>query len=190
MEMVINGSWRSVLKEPGLILGAIGIFTYVGAEVAIGSFLVNYVVEITTMKETQAANLVAYYWGAAMVGRFLGILTLKHFPPGKVLTVHATIAISLILISINSRGNVAVYSMVLVGLCNSIMFPTIFTLGIKDLKAGEEHKGSGLLATAILGGAIIPVFTGVMADEVGLRMALLLPTLCYGFIAVFGLRGR
>lgn len=185
-----TGPWRSILKEPGLVLGAIGIFTYVGAEVAIGSFLVNYIMEITSMNETQAANLVAYYWGCAMVGRFIGIVTLKQFSPGKVLSIHAMLAIALILISINTRGNISVYSMVLVGLCNSIMFPTIFTLGIKDLNSGEEHKGSGLLATAILGGAIVPVMTGQMADEVGLRMALLLPTLCYGYIAILGLRNR
>lgn len=189
-ENVDIGPWRSVLKEPGLILGAIGIFTYVGAEVAIGSFLVNYIMEITSLNETQAANIVAYYWGCAMVGRFIGIITLKKFSPGKVLSVHAMLAIALILISINTRGNISVYSMVLVGLCNSIMFPTIFTLGIKDLSPGEEHKGSGLLATAILGGAIVPVLTGQMADEVGLRMALLLPTLCYGYIAILGLRNR
>lgn len=185
-----NGSWKNVLKEPGLILGMIGIFAYVGAEVAIGSFLVNYVMEITPMNEAQAANLVAFYWGCAMVGRFLGIFTLKQFSPGKVLSVHSMLAIAFILISINSRGNVAVWSMVLVGLCNSIMFPTIFTLGIKGLGMGEEHKGSGLLATAILGGAIIPVMTGLMADEVGLRMAFILPTLCYGYIAILGLRSR
>ena len=186
-----NGAkWRNVLKEPGLILGAIGIFTYVGAEVAIGSFLVNYIMDMSKMNEAQAANLVAYYWGCAMVGRFIGIYTLKKFSPGKVLSVHSMLAIAFILISINSRGNVAIWSMVLVGLCNSIMFPTIFTLGIKGLGPGEEHKGSGLLATAILGGAIIPVVTGMMADEFGLRMALILPALCYGYIAILGLRNR
>lgn len=185
-----NSSWKKVFKEPGLIMGMIGIFTYVGAEVAIGTFLVNYIVETTTTSETQAASLVAVYWGFAMVGRFLGIFTLKKFAPGKVLTVHAMGAIALILISINSRGMISVYSMILVGLCNSIMFPTIFTLGIKGLGMGEEHKGSGLMATAILGGALIPVLTGQMADTMGLRTAFLLPTLCYGYIAIMGIRSR
>lgn len=183
-------SWRKVMKEPGLLLGMVGIFTYVGAEVAIGTFLVNYIMEMTAVAETKAANLVAIYWGCAMIGRFIGIFTLKHFSPGKVLSIHAMLAIAFILISINSLGLFSVYSMILVGLCNSIMFPTIFTLGIKDLQEAEAHKGSGLLATAILGGAIIPVATGLMADSAGLRMAFIIPALCYSFIALLGLRNR
>jgi FHS family L-fucose permease-like MFS transporter len=183
-----RGSWKNVLKDPSLLLGMIGIFAYVGAEVAIGSFLVNYIVGLTPMPETQAASLVAIYWGGAMVGRFIGIFTLKAFPPGRILTIHAILAIAFILISINSRGAMSINSMILVGLCNSIMFPTIFTLAIKDLSPGEEQKGAGLLATAILGGAIIPVITGEIADKMGFRMAFLLPVVCYGYIAFLGLK--
>lgn len=183
-----KGSWKKVMKDPSLILGMIGIFAYVGAEVAIGSFLVNYIMELTPMPETEAATMVAIYWGGAMVGRFLGIYTLKEFPPGKVLAVHAILAAALILVSINSKGIMAIYSMILVGLCNSIMFPTIFTLGIKDLGQGDEQKGSGLLATAILGGAIVPLLTGKMADSFGLRLAFLLPVICYGYIGLLGLK--
>jgi FHS family L-fucose permease-like MFS transporter len=108
----------------------------VGAEVAIGSFLVNYIIELIPMPETEAATLVAFYWGGAMIGRFLGIFTLNKFSPGKVLAVHAMLAIGFILISINSIGYWSIYSLILVGFCNSIMFPTIFTFGIKDLKHG------------------------------------------------------
>lgn len=183
-----KGSWKTVLKDQSLILGMIGIFMYVGAEVAIGSFLVNYIIGLTPMPETEAATLVAIYWGGAMAGRFIGIFTLKEFSPGRVLSVHSMLAISLILISINSRGLMSVYSMILVGFCNSIMFPTIFTLGIKDLGPGEEQKGSGLLATAILGGAFIPVITGEIADKYGFRMAFLLPVICYGYIALLGIK--
>ncbi len=183
-----NSTWTKVLKEPSLLMGMFGIFAYVGAEVAIGSFLVNYVMELTPMPETEAATLVAIYWGGAMAGRFLGIFTLKEFAPGKVLTFHAMLAIALILISINSRGLMSVYTMILVGFCNSIMFPTIFTLGIKNLGPGEEGKGSGLLATAILGGALIPVLTGMVADKMGFRVAFLLPVVCYGYIAFLGLK--
>lgn len=183
-----NGTWTKVLKDRGLLLGMFGIFAYVGAEVSIGTFLVNYVMELTPMPETEAATLVAIYWGGAMAGRFLGIFTLKEFSPGRVLTVHAMLAIALILISINSRGLISVYSMILVGFCNSIMFPTIFTLGIKNLGPGEEGKGSGLLATAILGGALIPVMTGMMADKMGFRVAFLLPVFCYGYIAFLGIK--
>lgn len=183
-----RGSWSKVLKDSNLVMGMIGIFAYVGAEVAIGSFLVNYIMELTPMPETEAATMVAIYWGGAMAGRFLGIYTLKEFSPGKVLSIHSMLAIALILISINSRGILSVYSMILVGFCNSIMFPTIFTLGIKTLGPGEEQKGSGLLATAILGGALVPVITGMMADKMGFRIAFLLPVLCYGYIAFLGLK--
>ncbi len=181
--------WREVIKEKGLLLGVIGIFAYVGAEVAIGSFLVNYVMDISQVTETQAAPLVAFYWGGAMVGRFLGIFTLKAFAPAKVLMTHALLAVILIVISMQASGTLAIGSMVLVGLCNSIMFPTIFTLGIKDLKAGQEKKGSGLLATAILGGAIVPLLTGLLADRMGLHQAFILPVICYVYIAWFGLKG-
>jgi FHS family L-fucose permease-like MFS transporter len=183
-----NGHWKSVIKDSGLILGMIGIFVYVGAEVAIGSFLVNYVIHIKIMPETEAAHLVALYWGGALVGRFIGIFTLKVFAPGKVLTFHSMLAVALILISVNSRDFISIYSMILVGFCNSIMFPTIFTLGIKNLSPGEEGKGSGLLATAILGGALIPVLTGELVDATGFRVAFMLPLLCYAYIAFFGVK--
>ncbi|HSI28606.1 MAG: sugar MFS transporter [Methylophilus sp.] len=183
-----ESSWLEVLKEKGLLLGVIGIFAYVGAEVAIGSFLVNYVMDISHATETQAAPLVAFYWGGAMVGRFLGIFTLKAFAPARVLMTHALLAVILILISMQTSGTLAIGSMVLVGLCNSIMFPTIFTLGIKGLKAGQEKKGSGLLATAILGGAIVPLLTGLLADRMGLHHAFILPVVCYIYIAWFGFK--
>lgn len=180
-------AWVDALSNPRLLTGMMGIFLYVGAEVSIGSFLINYITAISKMTASEAAHLVAIYWGGAMAGRFLGIFTLKEFPPGKVLAVHATMAISLILISINSRGSMAVYSIVLVGLCNSIMFPTIFTLSLRGLEK-MAHKASGLLATAILGGALIPVMTGRIADSMNLRVAFALPLLCYLYIAVFGLK--
>ncbi|MGE3611041.1 MAG: sugar MFS transporter [Bacteriovoracaceae bacterium] len=176
---------KDLLKESHLIWGIIGIFAYVGAEVAIGSFLVNYVMEFLQMPKTEAANYVAIYWGGAMAGRFLGIFTLKEFNPARVLNIHALLAISLILISINSHGMMAIYSIVLVGFCNSIMFPTIFTLSLNGLNS-SAHKASGLLATSILGGAIIPFIVGQMADHVGLRMAFTVPVFCYIFIAYFG----
>jgi FHS family L-fucose permease-like MFS transporter len=181
-------TWRDVLSDKRLVLGMVGIFAYVGAEVAIGSFLVNYVINLTQLPETQAASLVAFYWAGAMVGRFIGIFTLKAFAPNKVLIVHAVLSITLIIVSMNNTGLLAVYSMVLVGLCNSIMFPTIFTLGIKNLKTGQEKKGSGLLATAILGGAVVPLFTGLIADSLGLHHAFILPIVCYAYISWLGFK--
>lgn len=180
--------WLEVLQEKNLLLGVIGIFAYVGAEVAIGSFLVNYVMEILHVPETEAAPLIALYWGGAMVGRFIGIFTLKAFAPAKVLLTHALLSVLLILVSMQTTGAVAIGSMVLVGLCNSIMFPTIFTLSIRGLKAGQEKKGSGLLATAILGGAVVPLLTGLLADRVGLHHAFVLPVICYAYIAWLGVR--
>lgn len=180
-----SGSWREVLKTPNVIFGMVGIFAYVGAEVSIGSFLVNYVIMMQKMPETQAANLVAIYWGSSMAGRFLGIFTLKEFIPGKVLNIHALLAIALILVSINSKGDMAIYSIILVGFCNSIMFPTIFTLGLQGMEKSTQ-KVSGLMGTAILGGAVVPMITGQMADYAGLRMAFAIPTLCYLYIALFG----
>jgi len=183
-----ESTWLEVVQEKSLLLGVIGIFAYVGAEVAIGSFLVSYVMEILHVPETKAAPLIALYWGGAMIGRFIGIFTLKAFAPAKVLAVHALLAVVLILVSMQTTGAIAIGSMVLVGLCNSIMFPTIFTLSIKGLKTGQEKKGSGLLATAILGGAIVPLLTGLLADRLGLHHAFILPVLCYAYITWLGWR--
>ncbi len=181
-------SWRSLLAQRGLTLGMLGIFSYVGAEVAIGSFLVNYIQELTQLPETQAAPMVALYWGGAMLGRFIGMFSLKAFAPAKVLITHACLSILCIVISMQSTGMIAVYSLVLVGLFNSIMFPTIFTLAIKGLNAGSEKRASGLLATAIVGGAVLPLLTGMLADHIGLQHAFILPVLCYGYIAWLGIR--
>ena len=184
-----EASWTSVLKEKNLILGMIGIFTYVGAEVAIGSFLVNYITGIVPMSETQAASYIAFYWGGAMCGRFLGIYTLKLFSPGKVLMLHSLLAIALILTSINTTGYLAIYTLIAVGFCNSIMFPTIFTLAIKGFEKSAE-KPSGLLATAIIGGAFIPLFTGQIADASGLATSFILSAVCYAYIAFYGFKWR
>ncbi len=182
--------WRQVLQQRGLLLGMIGIFCYVGAEVAIGSFLVNYIKELTQMPEAEAASFVALYWGAAMVGRFVGIFSLNAFSPARVLAAHATFAIIFIAISMNASGMLAVFSMLAVGLCNSIMFPTIFTLAIKGLASGQEKRGSGLLATAIVGGAVIPLLTGLVADGFDLHHAFILPIVCYAYIVWFAVTRR
>ena len=176
-----------------LVMGALGIFAYVGAEVAIGSYLVNYLglPDVAGLKEAEAAHYVAYYWGGAMVGRFLGAYLLQKFNPGKILAINALFAIVLILTSISSVGSVAMYTIILVGLCNSIMFPTIFTLALKGL-GKHTTQGSGILSTAIVGGAIIPVIQASLADNpnVGLRYAFIIPAVCYLYIVWFGLKGH
>jgi FHS family L-fucose permease-like MFS transporter len=180
----------SIWKHPNLLLGAIGIFTYVGAEVSIGSFLVNYfgLPEIANLSAKTAAGFVSFYWGGAMVGRFLGAGLLRRFRPGSLLALCATIAAALVIASMLLGGHTAMWTILAVGLFNSIMFPTIFSLGVAEL-GPLTGNGSGLLTMAIVGGAILPVIQGVVADQVGLHHAFVLPVICYLYILYYGLSG-
>jgi FHS family L-fucose permease-like MFS transporter len=173
-----------------LILGVVGIFAYVGAEVAIGSHIVSYLAlpNVASMDPSQAGKMVSYYWGAAMIGRFAGAYLLNKFSPTKLLALNAVGAVVLILISMNSTGAVAMWSLLAVGLMNSLMYPTIFTLAVAGLGRHTE-EGSGLLCTAIVGGALVPLLFGFIADHSGLRIALLLPVVCYLYVMWYGLRG-
>jgi FHS family L-fucose permease-like MFS transporter len=213
MEESPKGGYLKLLKNKGMLMGALGIFVYVGAEVSIGSFLVNYFSEmnmslVVSQNETmmQIANTIAsvfnktfsdadpksllgifviFYWGGAMIGRFVGAYLTKIMTPGKVLSIFAILAIMMILISINTLGLISMWSILAVGLFNSIMFPTIFTLsleGLGDLKA----QASGLLCMAIVGGAIIPFIFGSLIDSFGFKTAFVLTILCYGYILFFG----
>jgi FHS family L-fucose permease-like MFS transporter len=208
-----KGGYLKLLKNKFMLMGALGIFVYVGAEVAIGSFLVNYfsdmnLAPIILKNETmmQIANTIAntfnktftdadpksllgifviFYWGGAMIGRFVGAYLTKIITPGKVLIIFASFAVAMILISINTTGLISMWSILAVGLFNSIMFPTIFTLsleGLGDLKA----QASGLLCIAIVGGAIIPFIFGSLIDGFGFKIAFILTILCYGYILYFG----
>ena len=175
-----------------LVFGAVAIFVYVGAEVAIGSLLVNYFKEPYTLglAEAQGSKLMARYWLCAMVGRFIGSLfTLRKFKPGKVLAAHAVIACALVVTSVLTTGWTAVLTIIAVGLLNSVMFPTIFTLAIEGLGRHTE-QGSGILCAAIVGGAFIPALQGVFADKAGLHISFLLPAICYLYIAWYGTRGH
>ncbi|MFN3874120.1 MAG: L-fucose:H+ symporter permease [Ignavibacterium sp.] len=172
-----------------LLLGAIGIFVYVGAEVAIGSFLVKYFVSLdSSMIEMEAGKMVSFYWGGAMVGRFIGSAVQRKIKPGTVLGFNAIMASLLVLTSMMTNGKVAMWSILLVGLFNSIMFPTIFSLAIRGL---GKHTGqaSGILCMAIVGGAVIPVIQGLIADSIGIHHAFILPVLCYLFISYYGFKG-
>ncbi|RZK23498.1 MAG: sugar MFS transporter [Hymenobacter sp.] len=181
---------RSAWQYPHLLLGVVGIFAYVGAEVAIGSHIVSYLALPTVMglDTTAAGNQVAFYWGAAMVGRFAGAYLLNKISPAKLLAINAMGAIILVLVSINTTGALAMWSLLAVGLMNSLLYPTIFTLAVAGLGRHTE-EGSGLLCTAIVGGALVPLLFGTIADHGGLRLALLLPVLCYAYIMWYGLRG-
>jgi FHS family L-fucose permease-like MFS transporter len=178
----------SIWHHPWLIAGAVGIFTYVGAEVAIGSLLVNYMglPQIGGLNESVAAKFLMVYWGGAMIGRFVGSAVLQRVRTGIVLGGCAIGAFVLVTISVLTHGHLAMYSMLFVGLFNSIMFPSIFTLGIQDL-GPLTSKGSSLLIAAIVGGALIPLGTGALADSIGLHPAFVIPLFCYAYITVFGL---
>jgi MFS transporter, FHS family, L-fucose permease len=180
----------SVWKHRHLVLGAVGIFVYVGAEVAIGSFLVNYFSQsnIGNVTEKIAAGFVSYYWFSAMVGRFVGSAILQKVRTGLVLGICALAAALLVCVSMLTFGQVAVWSIILVGLFNSIMFPSIFTLGIAEL-GPLTGDGSGLLVMAIVGGAIIPVLQGLIADRIGIHHAFILPVFCYLYIVYYAFSG-
>jgi FHS family L-fucose permease-like MFS transporter len=186
----INGVKDSVWNHRRLVLGAIGIFVYVGAEVAIGSFLVNYLSrpEIGGMSVKTAARYVSLYWGGAMIGRFIGSSVLQKLRTGTVLGFAAIAAFALVTTSMLNLGSVAVWSILAIGFFNSVMFPSIFTLSIEGLGALTE-AGSGVLVAAIVGGAIIPELQGVFADRIGIHYAFFLPALCYVYIAYFALYG-
>ncbi len=180
----------SVWQHRPLILGVLSIFVYVGAEVAIGSFLVNYFTQpnIGAMTEKTAAVYVSFYWGFAMIGRFIGSAVLQKMRAGQLLGMVAVVACLLVVISMLTFGHLAMWSIILVGLFNSVMFPSIFTLGIAGL-GPLTGKGSGLLVAAIVGGAIIPVVEGALADRVGIHHAFILPAVCYIYIAYYGFQG-
>jgi len=205
-----TGTYAEALKNKNLMQGVLGIFFYVGAEVAIGSYLVNYFLDMNLVEVIKENGLmksiaegilnsgliendnkaivgvfVTFYWSGAMIGRFVGSYLTRIMKPGKVLGIFATIAIILIAISINTTGLVSMWSILAVGLFNSIMFPTIFTLSIDGL--GElKPKASGLLCTAIVGGALIPPFYGYLTDQIGFKTALLFIIVCYSYILWFG----
>jgi MFS transporter, FHS family, L-fucose permease len=212
----------SIWKHPNLVFGAIGIFVYVGGEVAIGSSIANYlaldniggfispsiVPDAATRYRAalaEAAGYISFYWGGAMVGRFIGSALLQKIKTSKLLAFAAIVAALLVMGSVLSSGHVAMWSILSVGLFNSIMFPCIFTMGIAEL-GPLTGDGSGLLNMAIVGGAIIPYLIGRVAVLIngryypsmiegetswgqGIHFALILATLCYLYILFFALSG-
>lgn len=183
-------SISAVSRHRHLVLGIVAIFLYVGAEVSIGSFLINYFIQpnIGNIPEITAAGFVSYYWGGAMVGRFIGSLILQKIRTGKVLGIAALAACLLVCTSMLTSGHLAMGSIILVGLFNSVMFPSIFTLGIAEL-GPLTGDGSGLLIMAIVGGAILPVLQGALADKIGIHHAFIIPALCYIYIIYYAFRG-
>ena len=177
----------SIWKQKWVLLGALGIFTYVGAEVSIGNLLVNYMglPSIAGLPESTAGYFLMAYWGGAMTGRFLGSAVLQRMRTGILLSSAAMCATILVVVSLLTSGHIAMGTMLAVGFCNSIMFPSIFTLGIEGL-GPLTSKGSAVLIAAILGGAIVPKAQGLLADGIGLHRSFILPAICYVYIAIFG----
>jgi MFS transporter, FHS family, L-fucose permease len=178
----------SIWKHPNLYFGAIGIFSYVGAEVSIGSFLVNYfgLPEIAGLSTKSAAGFVSFYWAGSMVGRFLGAPVLRRIKAQYVLALCGAFAATLVITSMVLSGHIAMWSILAVGFFNSIMFPTIFSLGVAEL-GPLTGNGSGILNMAIVGGAILPVIQGAIADRIGIHHAFFIPVICYSYILFYAL---
>jgi FHS family L-fucose permease-like MFS transporter len=190
-ETAYAGTFALLASTPRLQFGALCIFTYVGAEVAIASNMVSYMAEdrVLSLSPVEGGRMVALYWGGAMIGRILGGFVLRAIPPGTVLMGAALINIALLAISMSSGGGLAAWTLVACGLFNSIMFPTIFSLSTQGLNE-RAAQASGILCTAIVGGALVPPALGLVADAAGLSLALLVPMICYAVIAAFGRYAR
>lgn len=183
-------TYGDALRHRHLLFGVLAIFFYVGAEVSIGSFLVNYLSlpNIGGFSEKEATHYVSLYWTMAMVGRFAGSALLVRFSPRKLLALFALVNVGLLALTMGSEGKLALYSVVATGLFNSIMFPTIFALGIERL-GPLTNKASSLLIMAIVGGALVPFVQGLLADRIGVHHSFVLPLLCYGYVIFYGLVG-
>ncbi len=178
----------SIFRFRNLKFGIIGIFAYVGAEVAIGTFLTNYISDKLEISGANANFYLSFYWGGMLVGRFIGAAILKYIKPSTLLAILSFIAIGLIFLSISTSGIFSVWSMVAVGLCNSVMFAIVFSLSVKGL-GHYTTRASGLLSSAIVGGAIIPYLQGLAVDNYSWSVAFLLPVVCYLYLVFYGING-
>ena len=187
----VDNSNRSVWQYRHLVLGAVAIFVYVGAEVTIGSFLVNFMAQdsVASLPESTAGQYLSLYWGGAMVGRFIGSAVLRQVRAGRLLAINAACVVVLLLVGMTVEGPAAMYAVLAIGLFNSIMFPTIFTLGIANL-GKHTGEGSGVLCMAIVGGAIVPLIGGFVADSSTIAFSFIVPAVCYLYIVYYGLRGH
>ncbi len=177
-----------VLADPRLLAGSAAMFAYVGAEVTIGTLLTNYLVlpEVIGAAPVTAGRLVSLYWAGAMLGRFVGAAILMRRPPPRVLLATAAGAVVLVAIAVGAHGVVGAVALIAVGLCNSIMYPTLFALSLPDDETAAPYA-SMVLCMAVVGGAIVPVLTATLADRAGLAMSLVLPGVCYVGIGAFAL---
>ncbi|MBL1410669.1 sugar MFS transporter [Sphingobacterium faecale] len=178
----------TLFKHRNLKFGVIALFLYVGAEVSIGTFLTNYIADRLSISDHNANFYLSLYWGGMLVGRFVGAYFLKYFASNRILTVISIVAMFLIIMSLSTGGYISVWMMVCVGLCNSIMFATIFSLAVNGL-GSMTTRASGLLSTAIVGGAFIPYLQGLVLDRFTWEIAFIIPVFCFAFIAYYGWNG-
>lgn len=185
-----QGSYGDAMKYKHLLMGVAAIFLYVGAEVSIGSFIINFLGEsnIAGMGEEEAAKYVSYYWLGALIGRFIGVALMFVVAANIMLLVNSIGAIVLLIVAILTEGTTAWVALLGVGLFNSLMFPTIFSLAIAKM-GPLASRGSGLLCMAIIGGALVPLIQGLFADSIGLQLSFIVPAACYIYIAFYGLKG-
>jgi FHS family L-fucose permease-like MFS transporter len=190
VDQSLNIESASAWSYKHLVLGAVGIFVYVGSEVSIGSFLISFLGEqdVAGLPEKDAGHYVSFYWGGAMLGRFVGSAVMQKVKPSNALLFNALMAFTLVLITIFSRGSIAMWSILAVGLFNSIMFPTLFSLALNGL-GKHTGQGSGILCAAIVGGAILPVIQGFFADSMGIQTAFFIPAFGYLYISYYGWKG-
>lgn len=179
---------KSIFNFRNLKFGVPAIFFYVGAEVTVGTFLTSYIVERIGISESAANVYISIYYGGMLAGRFVGAWILNYIQPSRVLSFCAILAIVCILASISSSGSFSVYTMLGVGLCNSIMFAIIFSLSVSGL-GSYTTKASGILSTAIVGGAIISYLQGILIDKYSWEIAFTVPLVCYAYILFFGWNG-
>jgi len=185
---------RSIWAYRHTVLGALAIFLYVGVEVGLATAMVLYFSDamhggLNALSVPEAQKLVLYYWLGALIGRLLGSWMMTKIRAGKLLGIFGVIAASLVLVSILTSGYVAIGALILAGFFNSVMFPNIFALGIAGL-GPMTSKGSGLIMTAVWGGALIPVLIGWISDNTTYELALVVPVLCYLYIAFYGFFGH
>lgn len=179
---------KGIFAFRNLKFGVIGIFMYVGAEVAIGTFLTNYIADVLNTEEHLASSYVSFYWGGMLLGRLAGAVILKWLLPQRVLTGVSILAAVCIVVSVSSTGYVAVWSMIAVGICNSVIFAIIFSLSVKGL-GHYTTRASGWLSSAIVGGAVIPYAQGLLIDSTSWPIAFTLPMFCYLYLVFYGLNG-
>ena len=182
---------HSVWQYRHLVFGAAGIFCYVGAEVSIGSLLVSVLGYLKGLDHASAAKYLSFYWGGAMVGRFLGSAIMAKIAPNRYLAFNATAAVALLGVAMlagKASADVAMWALLAIGFFNSIMFPTIFSLATKGL-GRFTSSASGVLCTAIVGGAVVPVVQGWAADTYGLMISFVVSAICYVYIVFFAIKG-